>query len=205
MNMNMIMKKNNKNVFLFLFSFLFLFHTVSHAPHTVCSATNTGEMAVKKTLKKLFCHYANKNSLTRDELANERSFLAYVRCATTLLVSSFSITQVILQVIIQSVLDILHHDRVNSENYDKTLRRYQEVRHDYIHFVRPLCMFICGLSIFTVFLGLKKSLLNFYYIAERAKIQPGIIGMGIIFLSILAVDAALLRQCIVFGMNEFST
>lgn len=164
-----------------------------------------------RLLRTVFSHYANKNSLTRDELANERSFLAYIRCSTTMLVSSFSITQALLQMIILSVQQIATvSDAVPADGGDADARlsalvaSYTSHVHDYRHLIRPITLFICAVALFCSCLGFKKAWLNFYNLAERAKFQPGLIGMGLIFLSVFAVDIALLRQCIIFGISEFS-
>lgn len=147
----------------------------------------------------VFTHYDNKNSLTRDELANERSFLSYMRCSTSLLISSFSITQVILQHIILLVVDI-----INDEDVEKNINNYSNAIDSYKSFIKPVCIFICSISFFTICLGLKKSWLNFYNLAERAKFQSGFIGMGILFISIFIIDVIILRQCIVLGSSDFS-
>lgn len=174
-----------------------------------------------RLLRTVFSHYANKNSLTRDELANERSFLAYIRCSTTMLVSSFSITQALLQMIILSVQQIATvSDAVSADGGDAggsdsgdtdadarlsaLVASYTSHVHDYRHLIRPITLFICAVALFCSCLGFKKAWLNFYNLAERAKFQPGLIGMGLIFLSVFAVDIALLRQCIIFGISEFS-
>lgn len=164
-----------------------------------------------RALNSVFCHYDNKNSLTRDELANERSFLAYIRCTTTLLVSSFSITQVVLQMIIFSVRRITAVDGVaggssssSSDTLPLLIAAYASNIHDYTHYFKPTTLLICAVAGFCSCLGLKKAWLNFYNLAERAKFQPGLIGMGLLFLSVFVVDVVLLRQSIAFGLREFA-
>lgn len=158
-----------------------------------------------RLLNAIFSHYDNKNSLTRDELANERSFLAYIRCSMTILVSSFSITQIVLQLVILSVHKILIIDdnNLNSNlSYNLFLDYYNNLN-DYKKFFKPIGLFLCAISLFVSCLGLKKSWLNFYNLAERAKFQPGLIGMGLLFLSLFIIDIVLLKTCISFGLREF--
>lgn len=162
-----------------------------------------------RALNSVFSHYDNNNSLTRDELANERSFLAYIRCTTTLLVSSFSITQVVLQMIVLSVRRITDVDGVVGGNDTETnlpllIAAYTSNVHDYTHYFKPTTLLICAVAGFCSCLGLKKAWLNFYNLAERAKFQPGLIGMGLLFLSVFVVDVVLLRQSIAFGLREFA-
>lgn len=152
---------------------------------------------IHRAASTVFNHYDNTNSLTRDELANERAFLAYVRCSTTLLISSFSILQVVLKAVI-----LLGKNTLAGGGGGHEEAPYGRLLQSYTRHVKPVCLFLCALSVFTSCLGLKKSWLNLYNLAERARIQPGVIGMLAIFVSIFVINILLLRQCIVFGMES---
>lgn len=140
----------------------------------------------------LFCRYANRNSLTRDELANERSLLAFVRCAVTMLVAACSLLQALLHLLIKMA---------GLGNTTGNYAPYYLVHAVTYRYIRPVALVLAVLSIFTSVMGMKKAWLNFYSIAEKAKIKPGIFGMSLLFLVLLAIDGVILAQCVRLGSS----
>jgi uncharacterized membrane protein YidH (DUF202 family) len=144
----------------------------------------------------LYGKFSNSNSLVRDALSNERSFLAYLRTSLTLLVSAFSITQIIIQLIIQLGIVTLIENNPNKFN------EFTLAFNTYKNFIRPVCLLFCSLSVFTLCIGFKRFIINFYELALFCKFKPGYIGMILIFTIVFIANVIILKICITMGIDQ---
>ena len=109
-----------------------------------------------------------------------------------MLVAACSLLQALLHLLIQMVVL-----GTTTGNYAP----YYLVHAVTYRYIRPVALVLAVLSIFTSVMGMKKAWLNFYSIAEKAKIKPGIFGMSLLFLVLLAIDGVILTQCVRLGSS----
>lgn len=131
----------------------------------------------------IFKHYANKNSLTRDELANERSFLAYIRCASTLLISVVALQQASLHFLIKNHTNLataFHNDQI------------------------PVTLIMGIVATLLVLVAIYRMRSNGLLLAENAILKPTVAGAMIFVLILLGLDIALLKYCITFGRSGYT-
>ncbi|GMG21623.1 unnamed protein product [Ambrosiozyma monospora] len=95
---------------------------------------------------------ANINSIMRDQLANERSFLAYVRATMTLLVCGLTIVQLHLKIMIEYTID--------SNGLESKLQLLQNKFLMFEKFVHPLALIMCSVGIYCLFVGLIRYFIN---------------------------------------------
>lgn len=132
----------------------------------------------------IFEHYANENSLTRDELANERSFLAYIRCGSTLLISGVALHQASLHFLIKSESNaaVLFHKAL-----------------------RPVSSIICVVATLLVISAIYRMRSNGKLLAKFALLKPTIWGAMVLVAILLCVDIILLKHCVTFGRSGYAS
>lgn len=142
-----------------------------------------------------FNKFDNKNSLTRDELATERSFLAYIRTGVSFLIASFSITQAIQKIIIDLAIELLNNESDNTGDFEQQIKFYKKL-------AKPVSLVFCTLSLFVCSFGLKRYLVNLKFLARYAKFNASRYGMIILFATLFAINILLLYHSIIYGIKE---
>lgn len=131
-------------------------------------------------------HWKNEASLTRDQLANERSILASFRCTCTSLLSGASIMMAMLNVLVGSA--------TNSA-------RYRTFLHQYVSFLKPTVVYLMSVGLFVSINGFLRGVRNIFSI-PKSRIHPSVLGMGLLFVGVFVVDVILLKECIVLGIKS---
>lgn len=134
--------------------------------------------------------FPNKRSLTRDELSNERSFLAFVRMGVSILVVLFGISQLVGEDLIKAgIKHILEGQEVS---FNAKLRLYRRA-------VRPILLFLCSVSCFVFIWAFKRFIKNLFLISDKSNISADTLGFGFLCSCLVAFDAVILYIVVRYG------
>lgn len=135
-----------------------------------------------------FHRFANQNSLTRDELSNERTVLAYIRTSSTMLVASLGIVQLTLKSLIDVAINlIIDNDTPNTFLYSHL--QYRKI-------AQPTSLFLSIIAIFTLGIGFKQFIWNLWNLAEEGRIKAGRIAIIMLIICLMSVNILIMTYCI---------
>ncbi len=123
-------------------------------------------------LLRLFKEVPNAKNTVRDQLANERSFLAFARASLTLLVSAISITQVYKKILIKDQVTKLL-DQIRDTNQSSSwIKANLALNSTYSTIVRPLTFFTTTASLIITLVGFFRYILNLNLLLNDKQFSP---------------------------------
>ncbi|GME69427.1 unnamed protein product [[Candida] boidinii] len=138
----------------------------------------------------------NKGSTARDQLANERTFLAYIRTTTTLLLMSVTMIQIfkhklntlILDYLVSKIDELAKTGSIDGDNPIGTKKiefinsnlKFMKI------FVKPICLTFTSLSIFILITAIFRFFLNLNIMLKDNKFSIDRISMLLVFLTMIS-------------------
>ncbi|OWB85327.1 hypothetical protein B5S33_g3991 [[Candida] boidinii] len=138
----------------------------------------------------------NKGSTARDQLANERTFLAYIRTTTTLLLMSVTMIQIfkhklntlILEYLVSKIDELAKTGSIDGDNPIGTKKiefinsnlKFMKI------FVKPICLIFTSLSIFILITAIFRFFLNLNIMLKDNKFSIDRISMLLVFLTMIS-------------------
>lgn len=136
--------------------------------------------------------FDNRDSLTRDELSNERSFLAYVRVGVTILVALFGISQLVGQALVKDGISYV----LEGESHD-FLAKY----HIYKSVAQPLMLFLCSIGCYMFVWAFRRYIKNTFLLSDKSNISASMLGFFTLICALVAFDCVLLYTCVRYSSN----
>lgn len=138
----------------------------------------------------------NKGSTARDQLANERTFLAYIRTTTTLLLMSVTMIQIfkhelnilILEYLVSKVNEISKTGSID-ENNSTDIKNLEFINSNLKFmktFLKPICLIFTSLSIFILIFAIFRFFLNLNIMLKDNKFSIDRISMLLVFLTMIS-------------------
>lgn len=134
--------------------------------------------------------FDNKSSLTRDELSNERSFLAYIRVGVTILLAFFGIIQLIGKTLIESGISFVFTGESNE--FHIKYEFYQSK-------IKPLMLFLSSIACFVFIWAFRRYIKNLFLLSDKSDISATKFGFLILVCCLISFDCVLMYNCIKFS------
>ena len=148
-------------------------------PHKTTYRMSAHPKATQSTFRqslqmmRFFKEVPNSKNTVRDQLANERSFLAFARASIMLLASVISITQVYKKILIQDqVKQLLNLPSDDTHQSSSLLKAYIALNSTYSTIVRPLTIFATAASLIIAIMGFFRYILNLNLLLNDKRFSP---------------------------------
>lgn len=133
--------------------------------------------------------FENKASLTRDELSNERSFLAYTRVGVAILITLFGISQLVAKALVEDAISYILTNESNQFHL-----KYQLYR----SYIQPLMLFLCSISCFVFIWAFQRFIKNLFLLSDKSNISATTLGFLILVFCLIGFNCVLMYTCIKF-------
>lgn len=123
--------------------------------------------------------FPNRGNTVRDQLANERTFLAYMRGCICFMVVTVSTAQIFQKILIDAEVGAILHEA--DDRLDIAQYIYQKG-------ARPFCILVCTIAILIAILGATRYYWNLHLLINDHYFRASQYSVGLIFLWSLAVS-----------------
>lgn len=137
----------------------------------------------------------NTKNTARDQLANERSFLAYCRVSLCFTVAAITVVQsfnkIILETLVYRLLTSKGKDTsaINLTYVVNDAALFERLQSSYTRIVRPLCLLSLSIALLTALIGVSRYLINLNLLIHDRRFDPA--NLSLASISICSTSLAL--------------